>query len=133
MLGNSRAASLFAVALLACVPAVAQGAKDAITLDEFMNATEIKEVKLSPDGSAAVMATISSDWQHNRFRSDLWIWKEKTGQSIPLTRSGHAGSPQWSPDGKYIAFLSDLPLPDGEDKDRRRCSRTVVVDRRGFG
>jgi dipeptidyl aminopeptidase/acylaminoacyl peptidase len=117
MLRNSRAASLLAVALLAGVPAVAQGAKDAITLDEFMNATEIKEVRLSPDGSAAVMATISSDWQHNRFRSDLWIWKEKTSQSNPLTRSGHAGSPQWSPDGKYVAFLSDLPLPDGEDKE----------------
>jgi dipeptidyl aminopeptidase/acylaminoacyl peptidase len=83
-----------------------------------MNATDIKEVKLSPDGSAAVIATVSSDWQHHRYSSDLWIWKEKTGQSTPLTRSGHAESPQWSPDGKYIAFLSDLPLPDGEDKER---------------
>ena len=114
---NSRAVSLFSAALPACIPLVAQGPKDLITLDEFMNATEIKEVKLSPDGSAAVMATVSPDWQHSRFRSELWIWKEKTGETIPLTRSGHARSPQWSPNGRYIAFLSDLPLPDGEDKD----------------
>jgi dipeptidyl aminopeptidase/acylaminoacyl peptidase len=116
LLGNFRAALIFAGALLACFPVVAQPARDLITLDEFMNATEIKEVKSSPDGSAAVMTTVSSDWQHNRFRSDLWIWKQETGETTPLTRSGHAGSPQWSPDGKYIAFLSDLSLPDGPDK-----------------
>jgi dipeptidyl aminopeptidase/acylaminoacyl peptidase len=115
--GNSRAALLLAGALVAPLPAVAQPAKDLITLDEFMNATDVKEAKLSPDGSAAIIATASPDWQHNRFRSDLWIWKQKTGETIPLTRSGHARSPQWSPDGRYIAFLSDLPLPDGVDKD----------------
>ena len=80
-----------------------------------MNATDVHEAKLSPDGSAAVIATVDSDWQHNRFRSDLWIWKEKTGQTAPLTRSGHARAPQWSPDGRYIAFLSDLPLPDDDE------------------
>src|SRR5580704_16212131 len=93
---RSRAVSLFSVALLACLPLVGQGPKDLITLDEFMNATEIKEARLSPDGSAAVMATVSPDWQHSRFGNDLWIWKEKTGETSPLTRSGHARSPQWS-------------------------------------
>jgi dipeptidyl aminopeptidase/acylaminoacyl peptidase len=116
--GNSRAVLLLAGAMvLISMPTVAQPSKDLITLDEFMNATEVKGAKLSPDGSAAVIATESPDWQHNRFRSDLWIWKQKTGETLPLTRSGHAGSPQWSPDGKYIAFLSDTPLPDGTDKD----------------
>jgi dipeptidyl aminopeptidase/acylaminoacyl peptidase len=117
LLGNSRAVVLLAIALSGCVPSVSQEIRSKITLDEFMNATEIKDVKLSPDGSAAVIATVSSDWQHHRYSNDLWIWKEKTGHSMPLTRSGHAGSPQWSPDGKYVAFLSDLPLSEGEDKE----------------
>lgn len=108
--------------LLISIPTVAQPSKDLITLDEFMNATEVKGAKLSPDGSAAVIATESPDWQHRRFRSDLWIWKQKTGETIPLTRSGHARSPQWSPDGRYIAFLSDTPLPDSADKDADHLS-----------
>ena len=117
MRGNARALFLSAGALLAPFSSVAQPAKGLITLDEFMNATYVKEARLSPDGSAAVIATESPDWEHNRFRSDLWIWKQKTGETVPLTRSGHAQDPQWSPDGRYIAFLSDLPLPDGTDKD----------------
>jgi dipeptidyl aminopeptidase/acylaminoacyl peptidase len=104
LLGNARAVLLLAGTLLAGIPAVAQETKSVITLDEFMNATEIKEAKLSPDGSAAVMTTVDSDWQHNRYRSDLWIWKAKTGETLPLTRSGHAHSPQWSPDGRWVAL-----------------------------
>jgi hypothetical protein len=73
--GNSRAVLLLAGAmLLISIPTVAQPSKDLITLDEFMNATEVKGAKLSPDGSAAVIETESPDWQHSRFRSDLWIW-----------------------------------------------------------
>ncbi|MEA3008147.1 MAG: hypothetical protein QOI94_3416, partial [Acidobacteriaceae bacterium] len=117
----SRAVFLLAGALLAPLPMLSQPAKDLITplitLDEFMNATDVKEVKLSPEGLAAIIATESPDWQHNRISSDLWIWKQKTGETVPLTRSGHARDPRWSPDGRYIAFLSDLPLPDGTDKD----------------
>jgi dipeptidyl aminopeptidase/acylaminoacyl peptidase len=107
---------LLAGSLLGCLPVPGQS-KSLITLDEFMNATDLHGAKLSPDGSVAVIETVDSDWQHNRFRSDLWIWKEKTGETTPLTRSGHAHAPQWSPDGRYIAFLSDLALPDDEGKD----------------
>jgi dipeptidyl aminopeptidase/acylaminoacyl peptidase len=129
LLRNYRAVLLFAGLVLSSFSLVAQSGKGLITLDEFMNATDIREVKLSPDGSAAVIATVDSDWQHNRFRNDLWIWKAQTGQTVPLTRSGHARSPQWSPDGKYIAFLSDLPLANGEDKETDNVSeRLWLID-----
>lgn len=125
MLRNCGAVLLVAGFALSSLAQVAPPAKGLITLDEFMNATDIGEVKLSPDGSAAVIGTVDSDWQHHRFRNDLWIWKAQTGQTVPLTRSGHARSPRWSPDGKYIAFLSDLPLPNGEDKDTDNVSERV--------
>jgi dipeptidyl aminopeptidase/acylaminoacyl peptidase len=125
LLRNHRAVLIFAGLVLSSFPLVAQSAKGPITLDEFMNATDITEVRLSPDGSAALIATVDSDWQHDRFRNDLWIWKAQTGQTVPLTRSGHARAPQWSPDGRYIAFLSDLPLENGEEKDTDNVSERV--------
>jgi dipeptidyl aminopeptidase/acylaminoacyl peptidase len=84
--------------------------KSAITLDDFMNATEILGARISPDGAAVVISTGAPDWQHNRFKEDLWLWTKKSGVVTALTHTGHDASPQWSPDGRTIAFESDRPL-----------------------
>ncbi len=107
--------------------------KPAITLDEFMNATSISEARLSPDGAAAVIATESPDWKNNAFRHDLWLWNASAGLR-PLTHSGSEENPQWSPDSKWIAFVSDRALPgqdtnaEGEPSDESdKTSRIWII------
>jgi dipeptidyl aminopeptidase/acylaminoacyl peptidase len=126
--------TLASVALMA-LPLAAHGqAKPPITLDEFMNAIDVHEAHLSPDGSAAIIETEASDWQQNRFKDDLWLWTRQTNTLVPLTHTGHDSSPRWSPDGKTIAFLSDRPLsgtsPDdkGDDAgDKDETSRIWLI------
>jgi dipeptidyl aminopeptidase/acylaminoacyl peptidase len=99
---------------LSSAPLRAQKALPAITLDEFLNTTEIEGMRISPDGSAAVIGTTSPDWKASTFRHTLWLWTAKDGLRA-LTQSGSDEGAEWSPDGQWIAFLSDRPLPGGAD------------------
>jgi len=87
--------------------------KPPVTLDEFFDSVEYNSVRISPDGAAVVIQTTRSDWEASRYRTDLWLYRvtganvSSGGALIPLTQSGHEHSPQWSPDGRWIAFLSD--------------------------
>src|SRR5579885_3102313 len=60
-------------AVAARLVAIAQTAKPAITLDEYLNTTDISSARLSPDGSSAVIATDQPDWKNSVYRHDLWI------------------------------------------------------------
>ena len=105
---------LFLAGVISCAAAIAQ-TKPPISLDEFMNTSDINDARIAPDGSAAVVAVSAADWQQNRFSSNLWLWRKSDARLIPLTHSGHDSSPEFSPDGKYVAFLSDRTVSGGDE------------------
>ena len=82
----------------------ASDSKPRITLDEFFNAVDFSHVALSPDGHMVAIATDRADWENERFRQDLWLWRDSDGMLIPLTQSGHDSDPKWSPDGNGSHF-----------------------------
>ena len=111
---------LLFVALLLCSAclAVADG-KPKVTLDEFFNAVSFSAVELSPDGNSVLIGTDRADWDQQIFRRDLWLYRDdpKGGTLVQLTQSGHDSDPQWSPDGRWIAFLSDRKTGSQKNSD----------------
>ncbi len=105
--------------LLATTSSAFADSKPKLTLDEFFNSVSYSSVAISPDGSSVVIETERSDWDQKIFRTDLWLYRgdAKTGNLIQLTQSGHDSDPKWSPDGRWIAFLSDRKLSSEKDSD----------------
>ncbi len=100
---------------ISCGVAFAQtSSKPQLTLDDFFNSVDIPNVRMAPDGRAVAIETTRADWDGNRFRSDLWLYREES--LIQLTQSGHDRNPEFSPDGRWIAFLSDRNEPEKPDE-----------------
>ena len=97
------------VMAVSCALNVVAQSKPKLTLDEFFNAVDFTALEISPDGNSVVIATERADWDQQIFRSDLWLDHDdgKGGSLIQLTQSGHDSEPKWSPDGRWIAFLSE--------------------------
>src|SRR6202158_3632335 len=97
----------------------AQSAKPKLTLEEFFNSVSFPSVKVSPDGNSVVVEAERADWEQQIFRKELWLYRTAAsgGSLVQLTQSGHDSSPQWSPDGQWIAFLSERKVADGKDAD----------------
>ncbi len=95
----------------------AQTAKPKLTLDEFFNSVSFTAVKVSPDGNSVVIATEKADWEQQIFRKELWLYRAASsgGSLVQLTQSGHDTAPQWSPDGQWVAFLSERKVAEGKD------------------
>ena len=110
----------FAVAIvLCCALALQSQSKPKLSLNEFFNSVSFPSIEISPRGESVVIETERADWDQQIFRSDLWLYQTdgKSGSLMQLTQSGHDSDPKWSPDGNWIAFLSERKNSSGKGDD----------------
>lgn len=66
------------------------------------------QVVMSSDGQLIAFTRQSTEWQDNRFDTEIWL--SKTGLvpfQLTNTPKGSSTSPRFSPDGQWLAFLAD--------------------------
>lgn len=78
------------------------------TFEEVISLRSASGVTVSPDGKHVAFLVTSTDWNDNRFDSEIWLSKDgkKPFQLTNATKS-NSNSAAFSPDGQWIAFLSD--------------------------
>jgi len=111
--------SLCAVSLFAQAPA-----KRPLTADDVYRVKEVGDPQVSPDGKWIAYTVTSMDREADKLRSAIWMVNWEGTQDLQLTHGPDSEtSPRWSPDGRYLAFLSARPA---EGK-----AQIWLLDRRG--
>ncbi|BDC48098.1 peptidase S9 [Bryobacterales bacterium F-183] len=79
------------------------------TLEQSIAMKSAGDPQISPDGRFVAYTVTSADWKDNEFRTQIHLVNTTTGEDIALTASPKKSStsPEWSPDSKRLAFLSD--------------------------
>lgn len=96
---------LFGYVLVVASAAVAD-ARHPFSVEDLVAFDRISEPAVSPDGSRVVFTVSSLDLDANRRRKDVWIADVKRGGARRFTAHGSAEAPAFSPDGRWVYFLS---------------------------
>jgi len=90
---------------LLCCSALAQRVP---SFEEVISLRGVGGVQLSPNGKIIAFTVNTTDWNNNRNDTEIWLAKENE-KPFQLTNNPKNSStnPVFSPDGNWIAFLSD--------------------------
>jgi dipeptidyl aminopeptidase/acylaminoacyl peptidase len=122
---NSLAAIGLACLFLSPVFAADTPQKRAVTLDDLNRLLRVSAPVLSPDGQWILYSVSQTDTKEDKNQSHLWMvnWDGSAHLQLTYGKEG-ASNPRFSPDGKYISFLSSRP---GTVKG----AQVWIMDRRG--
>jgi dipeptidyl aminopeptidase/acylaminoacyl peptidase len=114
--------TLWVLALVAAAAVQASGRS--LTPDDFYRIQEVHDPQVSPDGLLVAYLVSNYDRAADKRRTALWAVGWEGGDPVQLTRDARGvQAPQFSPDGRYLSFLS---TPEGSD-----VAQLMLLDRRG--
>jgi dipeptidyl aminopeptidase/acylaminoacyl peptidase len=122
------AATPLAIALIA-TPLYAQAARRSMQVADLDGFREVRDLAVAPDGAWVAYTVGVADVTHDKDEGDIWLSNWAGTEHLRLTTSpARESKPRFSPDGKWIAFLSGRPR--GED-DKTSGGQIWLLSRQG--
>src|SRR6266850_7092151 len=113
---------LWLTAVLLCPP-LAQGETRTLRMDDVFALKDVDDPRVSPDGTWVAYTVRSMDPKADESDVDVYLAPLAGGEALRVTTSKKPeSSPRFSPDGRYLAFLSGREGKKGQ---------VWVLDRRG--
>jgi dipeptidyl aminopeptidase/acylaminoacyl peptidase len=94
-----------------CAAPVSSGERSAadswLTINHLFELGTVSDPQLSPEGDWIAYVVERDDTEEDEPRSRVWMVPFAGGEPRPLTAAAESSwHPRWSPDGRYLAFLS---------------------------
>jgi dipeptidyl aminopeptidase/acylaminoacyl peptidase len=106
-------------------------------IDDLLTIKSVGATQISPDGKWIAYTVGFGDFKQDAFINQIWLAETAKGKTFQLTRGDKSStSPRWSPDGRWLAFLSNrqedknqifLINPDGGEAQPLTRSETAIA------
>ena len=100
------------LALLASLSPPAAQARRALTPEDWYRFQAVSDLEIAPDGGAVAYLVTSYDKSSDESRAALWTADWAGARSEQLTHGESVSWPRFSPDGRYLSFLSARPASE---------------------
>ncbi len=98
-----------AAALLVVLAPHTTQARRPLTPEDWYRFQAVSDLEIAPDGAAVAYLVTSYDQASDESRGALWTADWAGHHSEQLTHGESASEPRFSPDGRYLSFLSARP------------------------
>ena len=115
--------------LLAAISLQAQSTKRPIAADDLAKMRAVGDPQVSPDGKWVAYTVGTVDAEKDKRDTDVWMVSWDGSEQIRLTSTADSSesSPRWSPDNKYLAFLTTR----GDESQKKLGAQVWLLNRSG--